>query len=214
MSGTTRAAFILGVSSTLLLAGCVFPGKAKQNATATPPPPKPASSTPAPAPAPQGPLSIPQTVAELPSPQPISPEALETAKLPPETVETLPTRAPSRRPQVVGPPREPAPPVAVQTPPATPPPAEEAVRPPIQEILPPAEQKRLKDSAVAKKVEVKKVLDQTNVAKLNATQRDLVSRIRTLVQQSDEAEGRNEMRQADSLATQAQVLLRELQSGR
>jgi hypothetical protein len=124
-------------------------------------------------------------------------------------------RTPPRRTPVAGPPRatEP-PPVAVQAPPVTPPPEQQPERPAIQEILPPAESKRLQESADGKKRDIKKVLDQTDPRKLNNAQKDLVLRIQTLVRQSDDAEGRNEMRQADLLANQAQVLIRELQGGR
>ena len=87
-------------------------------------------------------------------------------------------------------------------------------RPPIQEILPAAEQKRLQESADGRKRDIKRVLDQTDLRKLNPGQRDLVARIRTLLSQSDDAGMRNDWRQADALAGQALVLVRELQSGR
>lgn len=209
--------FILGAPLSLLLAGCVLSGKEqKQKVSAVPTPPKPASTTPAPSPTPQAPLSIPQTVAELPAPQPISPEALVSMKQPEEPAETppAPRPRPPRAGQVVGPPKPEAPPVTAQAPPAAVPPELPQERAPIQEILPPAENKRLQDSADGKKREIKKVLDQIDVRKLDNAQRDLVQRIKSLVQQSDEAEGRNEMRQADALAGSAQILIRELQSGR
>jgi hypothetical protein len=209
--------FILGAPLTLLLAGCVLSGKEqKQKAAAVPPPPKPASATPAPSPAPQAPLSIPQTVADLPAPQPINPDALPTIKLPEEGAETppAPRPRPPRAGQVAGPPKAEPPPVTAQTPPSPAPAEPQQERAPIQEILPPAESKRLQDSAQGKKRDIKKVLDQIDVRKLNSAQRDLVQRIKTLVQQSDDAEGKNEMRQAEALAGQAQVLMRELQGGR
>jgi hypothetical protein len=88
------------------------------------------------------------------------------------------------------------------------------VRPPITEILPDAEVKRLQDSVAARKREIKRVLDQADPRRLNPVQRDLEARIRTLVQQSDEAGTRNDWRQADALAGQALTLVRELQGGR
>lgn len=212
-----QAVFILGAPLALLLAGCVLSGKErKQKANATPPPPKPAASTAATsAPAPSGPLSIPQTVAELPPPQPISADALATIKQPEEPTEAQPaTRPPPRRAaQVAGPPRPEPPPAQAQTPPGLPPP-DQPERPPIQEILPAGELKRLQDLAQAQKREIKRVLDQTDPRRLNSAQKDLVARIRTLVQLSDEAESKNEMRQAESLASQAQTLVRELPGGR
>jgi hypothetical protein len=88
------------------------------------------------------------------------------------------------------------------------------VRPPITEILPPAEVKRLQESVETRKRDIKRVLDQTDPKRLNPAQIDLEARIRTLVQQSDEAGTRNDWRQADALAGQALTLVRELQGGR
>ncbi len=209
--------YILGVALALLLSGCLLSGKQTQKASATPPPPKPASSAPASAePAPKTPLSIPQTVAELPAPQPISADALATTKPPEEAAESQPARTPPRRSgPVAGPPRaEPTPPAPAAAAPPPPVPEQPVERPPIQEILPAAEQKRLQESADGRKRDIKKVLDQTDLRKLNPGQRDLVARIRTLVSQSDDAGMRNDWRQADALAGQALVLVRELQSGR
>jgi hypothetical protein len=80
----------------------------------------------------------------------------------------------------------------------------------IQEILPPAELKRLQDSADARKREVRKVLDQMGPRRLNATQKEKVSRIKSLLQLSDEAEGKNDMWTADALAERAQDQVAEL----
>jgi len=68
-------------------------------------------------------------------------------------------------------------------------PAPETARPPIQEILPPAELQRLKDSADARKREVRKVLDQMGSRRLNS-QRETVSRIRSFLQLSDNVKPR------------------------
>ena len=92
--------------------------------------------------------------------------------------------------------------------------APETARPPIQEILPQAELKRLQDSADATKGNVRRALDQFGSRKLNSSQKEKVSRIRSFLQLSDDAEGKNDMRTADALAGRAQVLLGELQSGR
>lgn len=112
----------------------------------------------------------------------------------------------------MGPPKPETPPAPTvqDQPPA---PAPETARPPIQEILPPAELKRLQDSADTRKRAVRKVLDQMGSRRLNS-QREKVSRIRSFLQLSDEAEGKNDMRTADALAERAQVLVGELQSGR
>ena len=211
------AAYIAWLLPVLLLSGCVLSAKQQQKkVSAAPAPPKPATTAPASiAPAPPALLSIPQTVAELPAPQPISPDALATLKQPEEPVESQPgPRVPPRRGPVAGPPRAAEPTSAAQAQPPQPPPPEQVERPPIQEILPEAEKKRLQESADARKRDIKKVLDQTDPRRLNNAQKDLVARIRTLVQQSDEAGTRNDWRQAESLAGQALVLVRELQGGR
>lgn len=204
---------ILAAAASLLLAGCVLKGKTQARVSSTPAPPKPAA-VPAPAPAPPPPLSISQTQAELPAPQPISPEALATTKPPEGPAETQPApRARSRSGPPLGPPKPeqtpPAPPVPDQ-PPA---PAPETARPPIQEILPAAELKRLQESADARKRDVRKVLDQMGSRRLNS-QKEKVSRIKSFLQLSDDAESKNDMRTAEALAERAQALVGELQSGR
>ena len=204
-----RTAFILSAAMSLVLAGCVLNGQQAPKVSATPPPPKPAATaTPAAAPPPA--LSIPQTTAQLPAPQPISAEALATVKVE-GPAETPPSRPPRRAAATPARAEPTPPPVAAQTPPAPPP---EPERPALQEILPPAESKRLQESAVNRKREIKRVLDQAEARKMSESQRAMVARIRTFVQQSDEAEGRGEMRLADALAERAQVLVRELQGGR
>lgn len=208
-----RVAFALAVSLAWFQAGCVLDGKPTQKVSAAPPAPKPASTAPAPTPPPPPPLSIRQTQAELPAPQPLSAEALATTRVSEQPVETQPApRTPQRRPgPVAGPPKPEAVPVQAQAPAAPPP---EVERPPIQEILPDAERKRLQDAAATRKREIRKVLDQAAARRLNANERALISRIQSFLQLSDEAETRGDMRQADALAERAQVLIKELQSGR
>ena len=213
----TKATYIPGVALALLLSGCVLSGKQQPKVSSVPPPPKSPATVPASsASTPQAPLSIPQTVAELPAPQPLSPEAIATTRPPEEPAEAQPgPRAPVRsRGPVAGPPRVDPPPSVPAQPAPTPPAPEQVERPPITEILPEAEVKRLKESVDARKRDIKRVLDQTDSRRLNAAQKDLEARIRTLVQQSDEAGTRNDWRQADALAGQALTLVRELQGGR
>jgi hypothetical protein len=200
---------ILAAAASLFLAGCVLKGKTQAKVSSTPAPPKPAA---VPAPAPPPPLSIPQTVAALPAPQPISPEALATTKPPEGPAEIQPAPRTARRGAVLGPPKPETP--ALTVPDQPPAPAPETARPPIQEILPAAELKRLQDSADARKRNVRKVLDQMGSRRLNSSQKEKVSRIRSFLQLSDDAEGKNDMRTADALAGRAQDLLGELQSGR
>jgi hypothetical protein len=80
----------------------------------------------------------------------------------------------------------------------------------IREIFPPAELKRLQDSADVRKRDIRNVLDQMGPRRLNS-QREKVSRIKSLLQLSDEAEGKNDMWTANALAERAQGLVAELQ---
>ena len=89
--------------------------------------------------------------------------------------------------------------------------APENARPPFQRIFPPAELKHLQDSADARKRDVRKVLDQIGSRELNSGQKEKVSRIRSFLQLSEQAERKNDMWTADALAEGAQVLVRELQ---
>jgi len=209
-----RVELFLTAALVLELSGCVVGSKpAEKTAAAAPAAPRP-TPPPAPAPPPQ-PLSIPQTQAHLPAPQPINPDALATIQRPPQPPEAPPETRPVRRPTgpVAGPPKpgeQPTPqPPAVA---ATPVPAEPE-RPTVQEIVPAGEAKRLQDTAIARKQEVRKMLEQIQARTLTTEQRNQVSRIQSFLQLSDDAEKAKNMRQADDLAERAQVLARELQSG-
>ena len=80
---------------------------------------------------------------------------------------------------------------------------------------PPASRKRLQDSAIARKRETKRLLDQAKARGLNTREKSDAQRIEdAFVQQSDAAEKRNDMRQADALADKALILARELQSAK
>jgi hypothetical protein len=83
----------------------------------------------------------------------------------------------------------------------------------VQEILQPEELKRLQDSVGARKQEVHRVLDAALARKLTRQQVAAVSRIQSFLQQSEEAEKRGDLRQADALGERAQILAREFQGG-
>jgi len=207
-----RAQMVLAAWMALSSAGCVLRGKQQAKVNTPPPTPAPAAK-PVPEPRPQ-PLSIPQTQAQLPPPQPISPEALATLQAPPPPAESPVEPRATRRPAgpVAAPARAETPPVPAQTPAAAP--AEAESRPTVQEIVAPAELKRLQDSADGRKQEIRKVLEQAQARGLSRDQREIVTRIQSFVQLSDDAEKRGDMRQADALAERGQLLVRELQGGR
>jgi hypothetical protein len=207
-----HAEMVLAAAIALGLSGCVLRGKQVQKTAAAPPAPavKPA------APPPQ-PLSIHQTQAQLPEPQPISPAALATIQKPeppPEVPQEQPAR-PVRRPPrpAASAPKAETPPVPAQAPPAASVSPEPEQRPAVEEFVPASESKRLQDSANARKQEVRKALEQVKSRALTREQREEIGRIESFLQLSDEAEKKSDMRQADALAERGEILMRELQSG-
>jgi hypothetical protein len=104
------------------------------------------------------------------------------------------TTAPQPKPEVAAPPVTPA----------------EPERPIIQEIVPPDEQKRYQEAAQGIKREIRQILDRAKTHRLNSDQTKLVRRINTFVSQSDDAEKRGDMRQAEGYAQRGVVLAREL----
>jgi hypothetical protein len=148
-------------------------------------------------------LSVPQTQVALPPEQPLDPDALADAQPPAPAVRaaTPPVPAPlPATPAVTAPVRRPAPSVAAQP---APPPIE---RPAIQAIVPAQEQKKLKDSADARKKEVRATLARMAGRRLSAGDQDLMKRIQFFLTQSDDAERRGDMSQADAFAQRAQDL--------
>ena len=96
-------------------------------------------------------------------------------------------------------------------------PVPETARPPIQEIFPTsfgpgsAELKLFQDSA-ARQRDVRKVLAEMSSRRLNSRQRETISRIRSFLQLSDDAEAKKDLWTADVLAKRAQGMVGELQS--
>ena len=148
--------------------------------------------------APPAPLSTPQTQVALPEPQPLNPDALATVP---------PAGRPVAAPAASGSAARQAPPAAAQTAPAE-------QRPAVQAIVSAEEQKRLKDSAEARKREVRAVLARIGGRSLSASDQDLVKRIEFFLNQSDQAERSGDMSQADAFAQRAQALARGWQGGR
>src|SRR5579885_1234331 len=209
---------ILAVAGLLIsMAGCSLRGTPKT--VATPPPPKPVSVVkpqPPPPEIPSEPLSVPQTRVSLPSPQAIDPAALavspEPAPVPrPARTRTRSLRSPS---PMVGPVPPPAA-AAAQSPAPdstaaqTPTPSDE--RPRIQPIVPAEEVHRIQETIEARKREVNERLAQARRRQLSGAEQNVVSRVRSFLNLSDEAARRGDMTQADALSERAVVLARELQ---
>jgi hypothetical protein len=174
----------------------------KAAAPVTPAAPKPVAAAPPP---PPPPLSSPQTRVELPTPQPIDAAALETASAPVEAPAV--TRTPPARRTQGGTPT----PAAPAAPAAQPP---EPARVEIQEVISPVELRRLLDQAQARRKEANQILEQLKKRRLARGQQNVVTSIRSFLTLSEEAEKRNDMRQADALAERAQLLARDLLNGK
>jgi hypothetical protein len=195
-----KASACIVVTLSVAACGCVMSAKNAKTVTPAPIVTKPAAPPP-PAPPPE-PLSVTQTQVELPRPQALDPAALSADT--PVQVEPPPAPTPSRPSTTRRPPRtETAPPA---TPPATP--AEAA--PAIREIIPPAESKRLQEQAQMRRREVLGILDQLTHRNLSNAERDVVTRINGFLNDSLDAEKKNDMKLADALADRAQVLAKDL----
>ncbi|HXA50537.1 MAG TPA: hypothetical protein VNV86_09555 [Candidatus Acidoferrum sp.] len=215
----TFIAAFLAVATT----GCVMPG-----ATKKPVPPAPVVAKPAPAPAPPPlppPLSTPQTQVDLPKPQFLDPAALAPDAPPQPQVEPAeppPSSRPAggRRPTGAGtqsaPPTAPAGTPPSATPPATSPSPEPATpQTPIQEIVPVAEAKRLQELAQAKRRDVQQMLDQlARRQQLSTAQKGTITLINSSLASSVDAERRGDMKLADALASNAQILAKDLLNGK
>jgi hypothetical protein len=182
-----------------MLVSCAQRATTKAAAPVIPAAPKPV----APPPPPPPPLSSPQTRVDLPTPQPIDEAALQTESAPAEAPAATRTPAPKRNTVVT--PVTPTPPV---TAPAEPP------RETIQEIISPVEVKRLQEQVQGRRKEVDQILAQMNRRRLTAAQHVVMTNIQNFLALSEEAEKRNDMRQADALAERAQILARDLQNGK
>jgi hypothetical protein len=77
-------------------------------------------------------------------------------------------------------------------------------------VLTTDEKKRLQESADSQKLEIRRLLAQTKSHHPTAEANHEIKRIQSLVAQSNEAEKRGDMRQADALAERALILARGL----
>ena len=83
----------------------------------------------------------------------------------------------------------------------------------MQEIVPAAELKRLKEQAQSRRQEVSKILAQVGRRKMTTARQNTIDTIKSFLTLSEEAESHNDMRQADGFAERAEILAKELQSG-
>ncbi len=202
-----KAKALLTLVAVILLAGCSLRGKPAKTVV-VPAAPKPVVASKPPAPPPV--LSIPQTRVELPKPQPLDPAALVTEPRAPELPEPPPAVVPARPRRTSPSASQPASP-ATAAPAAAPPPE---TRETFQEIVSPAELKRLQDQALARRREATQILEQLSRRQLTSAEQGVAATIRDFLTLSEEAEKHSDPRQANALAERAQILARELQSGK
>lgn len=201
-----RAHSILILVAIVAVAALTACAPAKPAAASTPPPIVTSAPAPSARPAaPPAPLSIPQTQVTLPPAQPVPDESLDTEQVP---AEPAPAAAPSTRPH-------PRPTTTPTHPDTTPPPTPvappvEPERAPIQEMLPANEQRTLIANVANKRNEARRVLDELKKRRLTSQQTSDVGRARSFLKQSDDAEKRGDIHQADALAELALILAREL----
>jgi hypothetical protein len=88
------------------------------------------------------------------------------------------------------------------------------VTPQIQEIVPVAEAKRLQEQAQAKRRDVQQMLDQLARRQLNTAQKGTITLINSSLASSVDAERRGDMKLADALAGNAQILAKDLLNGK
>jgi len=203
---TMKIKVLLTAFLAIVLAGCELRGKPK---VATPVAPKPVAAPASAPPPPPAPLSMPQTNVVLPREQPLDEAALVTQPAPPPEPTPAAAGPPQRqrnRPPVVSTPAVAAPPAA--------PPATAEPREAVQEIVSAADIKRLQDRAQARRGEAVQILDRVGRRRLTPTQQSVAASIRSFLALSEQAEKYNDMRQADALAERAQILAKELQSGK
>ena len=202
----TRAQVLLVVIIAIPLAGCGLGGK-PQTVAAAPAPPKPAVPPP-----PPEPLSIPQTQVDLPAPQTLNPDALNTApqeeprpqaQIKPATQTPRPSRPPAPQPKPAD--TQPVPEPAAEQP-------AETARPAIHEIMPDAEKNRLRDEAHVHQEETRKLLREAKPK--TANQKRAKDEINQFLKQSQDAENTGDMRLADQLAERAHILAKEFESGK
>lgn len=184
------------------MAGCTLRSKP---AATVPPPPQPVAVQP-PAPEPQ--FSIPQTTAQLPSPQPVNPAAIPAA---PAEEQPAPEKAVPRTTRRATPPPVGAakPDTEAAAPPPAAPPEQAAEPAPFQPILSAEEQARLRNAIEVRRREIDDRLARGR-GRLSSHDKTLADRIESFLNLSAQAAQRGDYTQADALSERALILAREL----
>jgi hypothetical protein len=197
------ATFVLlaaGCGAILVLAGCPLRARSTPVPIAPPPPaPKPVDA------AADEPISVPQTTAILPRPQPIQAAALPVVppELPPSPREPT-AQPPKPRPA----PRTESHPQTTQTPPAgpQPPPTRRRIRP----VESAAEQRRLQTLVADRQRQAQDILAKAKARSLSETEKNTVERIQAFLEQTDGALKEHDLELAEALSARALLLSREL----
>jgi len=193
----------------LVLSAC----ETKTPRAATVPPPQPATAK---AEAPQEPpsvepISIPQTQVQLPSPQPIDPQALAT---PPMSVPGEPAKSHQSRQSKKQAPQPASPAGKGETEAAETPPPTETQRPLIAPVLSDDERRRLNEDIASRLKDVDLMLGRLVALRLSDGEKDSVEKIRSFQKLAREAMDHGEIQQASGLAERAVLLAQEVLRGR
>jgi len=167
----------------------------------------------APIPPPDPPaLIFPQTALELPDPQPVPPEAILKRETPVQPVVsgTPPVRTPPRRPATTSARRETE---TSETPALTSQPPESS-RPANRTPLVPVDPNLPGSDMIQKRLAALRAMQERLSRKKGGNAEMIRSRIQYFIDQAAKALARKDLRQADSLASRAEVLAEDLLSGR
>jgi hypothetical protein len=201
---TLNATFVLlaaGFGGVLASAGC-----AARSTRATPVAVAPVPYAPAPAhAAAEEPISVPQTAAILPRPQPIQAEALAVA--PPELPQA-PPEPPAQPPKPRPTARTDSRPQTTQTQPIgpQPPPTRRRIRP----VETASEQRRLQTLIADRQRQAQEILAKARARTLSEPEKNTVERIQAFLEQTDGALKEQDLELAEALSSRALLLSREL----
>jgi len=195
--------------------GCVL-RRASASKTAPPTPAPQAPAAPAYDAAQDGPYSVPQTNVRLPSPQPISPEAIASLKDPgqPQTAAPAKPAQGASQAHVNAPVHTAAPPpiAAPATEQQQPPPAAAPPRQTIRPVESTRERRRQLTDIQGRLRNVEDSISRVERRELSDDEKNSLARVRSFLEQARQALSRKDLQQADALASRALIIVRDLSS--
>ncbi len=154
------------------------------------------------------PVSVPQTQAVLPKPQPIEAGAVVTAVPEPAPAPAAQITPPARAPRTE--PRQNASVPAPQPVPATPAPAAPPVARRLRPVESPAERQKLLSGIAARQKQVADILTKAKNRQLSDKDKNSVDRIQAFLEQTETALKDEDLQQAEALSNRALLLCQDL----